>query len=33
LRGERFTTTSQAAQRALSVALQIPMTGLVITTL
>jgi hypothetical protein len=27
LRGERFTMTSHAAQRALSVALQIPMTG------
>ncbi len=27
MRGERFTTTSQAAQRALSIAEQMPMTG------
>ena len=27
MRGDRFTTTSQAAQRALSIAEQIPMTG------
>jgi hypothetical protein len=33
VRGERFTTTSHAAQRALSMAAQIPMTGLVTTPL